>query len=340
MLLCEAQIQNTRKVAMACNTGQVLDLGSLYQWLARLHDKRKAKGKRYALATILLGMFLAKLSGEDKPSGMAEWVAWRGEWIAQVLGLKRKSMPSHHTYRRTLADILDAEEFEAVVRDYHRYCGEAGYLVVASMDGKMCRGTIDLEVSEGLCLLALFLPGEGVTLAEIAIESKQNEISAAPTLLGWVDLCNKVVMGDALHTQQQISIQIGTATLSVANAWDSIKQPECRRLADQSSSCAAYLAVGPALSCLTRPKISVPTNEYSICDFACRCSQCSPRRNRYPTFGEVGTTWRAGSPSAGKSRDQHPHWPGSLIVRTDTWSRSTQFAPDRRPGRSIIYPED
>ena len=196
---------------MESNTGQVLDLGSLYQRFAGLKDKRKAKGKRYALATILLGMFLAKLCGEDKPSGIADWVALRAEWIAQALDLKRKSMPSHHTYRRTLADILDEQEFEAVTREYHRYCGEAGYLVVVSIDGKVCRGTIDLEVNEGLCLLALFLPGEGVTLAQIAIEGKQNEISAAPTLLGWVDLRNKVVIGDAMHTQRQISIQIGKA---------------------------------------------------------------------------------------------------------------------------------
>lgn len=196
---------------MECNTGQVVDIGSLYQRFAGLKDKRKARGKRYALATILLGIFLAKLCGEDKPSGIAEWVALRGESIVQALGLKRTSMPSHHTYRRILADILDVEEFEALAREQHRYCGKAGYLVVASIDGKVCRGTIALEASDGLCLLALFLPGEGVTLAQIGVESKQNEITAAPTLLGWVDLRNKVVIGDALHTQRQISIQIGKA---------------------------------------------------------------------------------------------------------------------------------
>jgi predicted transposase YbfD/YdcC len=82
---------------------------------------------------------------------------------------------------------------------------------VASMDGKVIRGTIDLEASEGLCLLAIFLPGEGITLAQIALESHQNEISAAPILLEYVDLRNKVVIGDAIHTQRQISIQIGRA---------------------------------------------------------------------------------------------------------------------------------
>jgi predicted transposase YbfD/YdcC len=211
MLLCEAQIHKQRKVAMESNTGQVINLGGLYQRFGGLKDKRKAKGKRYTLATILLAMFLAKLCGEDKPSGIAEWVSLRGAWIAQVLGLKRKSMPSHHTYRRTLADHVDAQEFEALARAYQQHSGKAGYQVVVAMDGKILRGTIDLEVSDGLCLLALFLPGEGITLAQIAIEEGQSEVSAAPTLLSWVDLRNKVVIGDALHTQRQISIQIGKA---------------------------------------------------------------------------------------------------------------------------------
>jgi predicted transposase YbfD/YdcC len=211
MLLCEAQIHTQRKVKMESNTGQIINLGGLYQRFCGLKDKRKAKGKRYALATILVGMFLAKLCGEDKPSGIAEWVALRGAWLAQVLGLKRKSMPSHHTYRRTLANSVDVKEFEALAREHQRSSGKAGYQVVVAMDGKVVRGTIDLEVSDGLCLLALFLPGEGITLAQIAIGDGQNEVSAAPTLLGWIDLRNKVVIGDALHTQRQVSIQIGKA---------------------------------------------------------------------------------------------------------------------------------
>lgn len=62
-----------------------------------------------------------------------------------------------------------------------------------------------------MCLLALFLPGEEITLAQPAIEAGQSEVSAAPTLLSWVDLPNKVVIGDALHTPRQVSIRIGKA---------------------------------------------------------------------------------------------------------------------------------
>ena len=196
---------------MECNTGKVINLGSLYARFQGLTDKRKAKGKRYALETVLLGVFLAKLCGEDKPSGIAEWVQLRREWLAKALELKRKAMPSHHTYRRILADVVDVDEFEGLARTQHRRHGKAGYHVVVSMDGKVIRGTIDLEASDGLCLLAVFLPGEGVTLAQIALQRQQNEISAAPLLLDFVDLRNKVVIGDAIHTQRQVSIQIGKA---------------------------------------------------------------------------------------------------------------------------------
>lgn len=196
---------------MESNTGKVINLSSLYASFQTLQDKRKPKGKRYALAMVLLGIFLAKLCGEDKPSGIAEWVKLRGKWLVQLLGLKRESMPHHNTYRRILAEAIDEQEFEGLVWQRYRHRGRAGYDVVVAIDGKVMRGTIDPGSENGLCLLAVFLPGEGVTLAQVAIPSHQNEITAAPSLLACVDLRNKVVIGDAMHTQRQVSLQIGTA---------------------------------------------------------------------------------------------------------------------------------
>jgi hypothetical protein len=54
-----------------------------------------------------------------------------------MLGLKRKSMPSHHTCRRILADGIDKDELEELARKYFQHRGEIGYQVVISMDGKM-----------------------------------------------------------------------------------------------------------------------------------------------------------------------------------------------------------
>ena len=55
----------------------VIDLGSLYKKLEGLSDLRSSQGLRYPLAVILVLMVLAKLSGEDTPSGIAEWAQYR-----------------------------------------------------------------------------------------------------------------------------------------------------------------------------------------------------------------------------------------------------------------------
>jgi predicted transposase YbfD/YdcC len=156
-------------------------------------------------------MFLAKLCGEDKPSGIAEWVKHREQWITDLLKLKRSKLPNHNTYRRILANVISVEEFEEVARNYFKHSGESGYQVVVSMDGKAVRGTIDPQGNKCLYLLAAYLPKERITLAQTAIETKENEITAAPKLLERLDLRNKVVIGDAMHTQRQISVQIGNA---------------------------------------------------------------------------------------------------------------------------------
>jgi len=46
---------------MESSTGPLIDLSGLYHRFEGLTNRRKPKGKRYALATILLGMLLAKL---------------------------------------------------------------------------------------------------------------------------------------------------------------------------------------------------------------------------------------------------------------------------------------
>ena len=192
---------------MECITEGVFDVGSLYNRLQGLKDSRKPRGLRYSLVDILVMMILAKLCGEDTPSGMADWVRYRSTQFAALLKLKRKAMPHHSTYRRIAEEIIDVEELEQIVSALlsERKC--FGRQVLISIDGKVLRGTLD-EAQHGTYLLAAYLPNEGIVLMEIAIAGKGYEIPGAAKLLKMVDLRGKVVMGDALHTQRAISIQI------------------------------------------------------------------------------------------------------------------------------------
>lgn len=192
---------------MECTTEVVFDVGSLYAHFQQLEDRRKPRGVRYQLVTILVMMVIAKLCGEDTPSGIADWVKHRAEQFIEMLKLKRRTMPHHSTYRRISEDVIDAEELEQVVSTVLSGKKFFGKQVLLSMDGKVLRGTLD-ESQNGTYLLAAYLPSEGVVLMEVAVGGKGGEIPGAAKLLNMVDLREKVVMGDAMHTQRAVSIQI------------------------------------------------------------------------------------------------------------------------------------
>jgi hypothetical protein len=191
-------------VAEAC----VFDVGSLVERFSVLADHRKAKGKRYPLALVLLLTVLAKLSGEDTPYGIADWARHRCEVLARVLRLKRKTMPCHNTYRRVLAEAVDVDQLQEVTSEYLQERTSSGTRVLLTLDGKTMRGTIPSGENQGVHLLAAYQPDEGIVLMQVEVGSKENEITTAPRLLAALDLRGKVVRGDAMLTQRGLSLQI------------------------------------------------------------------------------------------------------------------------------------
>jgi predicted transposase YbfD/YdcC len=189
-------------------TGLIYEIGSLYAYFEKVSDPRKAKGKRYPLAVLLVLMLLAKLGGEDKPSGMAEWVAHRVEQLFEMKILAHTQAPSHMTYRRVLQNSVQPEEFERLVSEFQQSRYEAGQEVVFSMDGKTLKGTIPGGEWKGMHLLSIYVPDQGLVLVEAEVDGKENEIVVAPKILKQVNLNGAIVIGDAMHAQRSASAQI------------------------------------------------------------------------------------------------------------------------------------
>jgi predicted transposase YbfD/YdcC len=185
-----------------------LDLQTLLERLATIPDERCPKGVRYSLAPLLVLIVLAKLAGEDRPSGIAEWVAHRGEQLRAALQVGWRRMPHHTTYRRILAEEVSPEALDRAIGAYLQTLPGVGRTVLIAIDGKTVRGTRTADHAPGTHLLTAYLPEEGVVLAQRRVASKENEIVAAPDLLADLPLAGKVVAGDAMHTQRQLSAQI------------------------------------------------------------------------------------------------------------------------------------
>lgn len=188
--------------------GLVVDVDSLFAALAGLHDRRDARGLRYSLVTVLVFVVLAKLAGQDHLRGIAQWVDLRKEALAQALQLVKPQAPHATTYSRVLREAVDIDEFERVASQFFAAQGETGQSVVLTLDGKTLRGTIPAGQTEGVHLLAAYLPEEGWVLLQVEVRGWENEIPAAMRILKQVDLRGKIVTGDALLAQRELSTQI------------------------------------------------------------------------------------------------------------------------------------
>lgn len=199
---------NDNIIEIKDDSGVLLNIGQLHEYLAKIPDKRKARGKRYSLAVLLLVIIFAKLSGENTPTGISDWAKLRKKELQIFFNCPREIKPGHNTIRRTMADNLDDDDLQQYSNQYlhQTYGGQQSILVV--IDGKTLRGTIPKGKTQGVHLLAAYLPDEGIVLLQVEVGEKENEIVAAPKLLSQLDLKGRVVSGDAMFAQRDISIQI------------------------------------------------------------------------------------------------------------------------------------
>jgi predicted transposase YbfD/YdcC len=188
--------------------GLVFDVHSLYAHFLRLKDWRGRHGRRYDLAVILVALVLAKMAGEDSPSGIAAWARERKALFREIFDLKREAMPSHNTYRRALKSAVRLADLEREVEAHLGRWPEVAAEVRITLDGKTVRGTIAFGDTRGVHLLAAYLPGVGVVLFQVAVDTKTNEIGAAPQVLKMLDLQGKIVSGDAMFAQRALSLMI------------------------------------------------------------------------------------------------------------------------------------
>ena len=123
---------------------------SLYEALKRVKDKRGRRGQRYPAAVVLTLLVLAKLAGQVKLQGIAEWVGWQAELFTQRLPLYRGQVPCANTYRY-VSDHIDVAELNAVLGAYFATLTSkpkptvavptAGERTHLALDGKSLRGT-------------------------------------------------------------------------------------------------------------------------------------------------------------------------------------------------------
>ena len=191
---------------------------TLMDALTDVPDPRKRRGKRHAWLTLLTILVAGLASGYQSARAIAQWAALHADELQQFLPTGPR-MPSASTLLRTMRQI-DGALLDRLVTSYSAslptatdYSGciitrHGEVLQGQALDGKTVR-TASAH-GDKTHLVSLVQHGSGVTLAQTEVATKQNEISAAPTLLRDRDLSGTVTTGDALLTQRALAQQILT----------------------------------------------------------------------------------------------------------------------------------
>lgn len=180
--------------------------GGLFECLEGFPDTRKRRGIRHKVESILATALCAVLAGARSFVAIAEWAAEQPPETLRRLGSRSGKPPSERTYRRVLGSI-DVEELD---RRTGRWMAEQQRLQAGAglaLDGKTARGSGDGD-QDALHLLSAIVHGEGTVVAQVAVESKTNEITKVEPLLEDLDIEGAVVTADALLTQREIARHI------------------------------------------------------------------------------------------------------------------------------------
>lgn len=182
---------------------------SLIECIATLPDPRKARGKRHPLGAMVALAVAATLCGYRSYTAMAEWGRIYDADLSRALGFTREQTPCAATFfqlfRRLDRVALDAclGRWQALVLAALS-ADEAPVVRAVAIDGKTLRGSRK-QGAPLTHLLSAVSHHLGLTLGQVAVDEKTNEITAIHTLLAGLLLEGWVVTMDALLTQQKIA---------------------------------------------------------------------------------------------------------------------------------------
>jgi len=198
----------------------VTDAASLYRAFEQVKDRRKGRGKRYPLALILTMILLGKMAGETTINGIVDWVNERKVLLKQSLHWPKR-FPVNSTYSYALSQcdgqevaqaiaqvILKARAVEQCESEPSRLLAQQQReetLLHTAMDGKVLRGTLGHadKKQPPVHLLSLYECESGIVIAQQAVASKENEITAAGAFLHPLLVKGRIISADAMHTQRK-----------------------------------------------------------------------------------------------------------------------------------------
>jgi predicted transposase YbfD/YdcC len=146
----------------------------------------------------------AVICGAESWEDVAEYGRQKEAWLKTFLRLPNGT-PSHDTFNRVFR-LLRPKPFQACFSRWMHSLVEATSGRIVALDGKTLRHSFDHAAgASALHMISAWAVENGVSLGQLAVEGKSNEITAVPELLKLLELEGAIVTYDAMGCQKEIA---------------------------------------------------------------------------------------------------------------------------------------
>jgi hypothetical protein len=174
-------------------------MGTLWEALEALPDRRTKKGRRYALSSIVGISLAAMLSGSNDLMSIFRWGRRLSPKALKALGIERGCAPCHATYHYVFQSIA-ADDLQRALGALVAGAGPLGHVAI---DGKRLRGS-QHQTSPGVHMLQAFSTRLQAAVGSLAVPPDSGEVVEAIDLIKALPLEGAVVTGDAAFTFRPI----------------------------------------------------------------------------------------------------------------------------------------
>ena len=177
---------------------------------AALADPRHpAFRDHHLLGDLLVIALCAVISGARSWDAIARFGRSKEAWLRSIGLALPNGPPAHDTFNRVFA-ALDPLAFQHCFTGWiNAVCDTLGFIHIP-IDGKTVRGSRGPD-GTALHLVSAWAAEHRLSLAQVAVSGKSNEITAIPELLKLLDVRGALVSIDAIGCQKAIAQQIRDA---------------------------------------------------------------------------------------------------------------------------------
>ena len=173
---------------------------------ADLTDPRRRKVV-YPLVNIVAIAVCAVIAGADDFVSIAEWGRQKRDWLSKLLDLS-SGIPSHDRFNAVFAALKPAE-FEKCLVSWITALHELTDGQVVAIDGKTLRHSFDKATGKSaIHMVSAWATANHISLGQVVVDAKSNEITAIPKLLQLLEISGSVVTIDAMGCQTAIAEEI------------------------------------------------------------------------------------------------------------------------------------